>query len=312
MRGPRPWLLALLWPLAFDGAAADAADRVTLPLVEVAAGVFLHEGVQETAAPGNLGAIANIGFVVGERCVAVVDSGGSLKEGLALREAIKARTALPICYVINTHGHPDHVFGNAAFLADKPRFVGHVKLPLALAAREPGFLRALQRDLGDSATGSSLVPPDTLVSDVLELDLGRRKLTLRAWKTAHTDNDITVYDEKTGTLWLGDLLFVERIPVVDGSLRGWLGVIQDLRGMHVAHAIPGHGAAQNAWPAPLDAEDHYLHALADEVRTALRKRLTLQQAVDTVAVGERGNWLLFDDYNKRNVTAAYAELEWED
>ena len=310
---PHRWLVVLLSLLAFGASAADATKRGdALSIAEVAAGVFVHAGAQEEVTAANLGAIANTGFVVGGRCVAVVDTGGSLNAGQALRDAIKTRTALPICYVINTHGHPDHVFGNGAFLADKPKFLGHAKLPHALAAREQGFLRALRRDLGDGAAGSTLVPPDTLVSDVLELDLGERKLTLRAWKTAHTDNDVTVYDEKTETLWLGDLLFVDRVPVVDGSLRGWLDVIKELRGMHVAHAVPGHGAVQDAWPAPLDAEDHYLRVLADDVRAALRKRLTLQQTVDSVGTGERGKWLLFDNYNKRNVTAAYAELEWED
>ena len=278
---------------------------------EIAPGVYVHTGAQQKASPANLGDIANTGLIVGDKCVAVIDTGGSLTVGQALRAAIRATTQVPICYVINTHVHPDHIYGNAAFKIDKPKFVGHAKLPAAEAARAQNYQRTLLTDLGNAAAGSEIVPPDITVSDSLELDLGGRVLELRAWKTAHTDNDLTVYDRKTGTLWLGDLLFVDRIPAVDGSLRGWLATIRELRGMQARHVVPGHGPTDPPWPEALLPEERYLTLLAKEVRSALRERLTLQQAVETVGQSEHDKWLLFDDYHKRNATAAYTELEWE-
>ena len=62
------------------------------------------------------------------------------------------------------------------------------------------------------------------VEDFLHLDLGERKLTLTAWKTAHTNHDLTVFDHTSRTLIAGDLLFVKHIPVIDGSLNGWVEV----------------------------------------------------------------------------------------
>jgi glyoxylase-like metal-dependent hydrolase (beta-lactamase superfamily II) len=170
----------------------------------------------------------------------------------------------------------------------------------------------LQRDLGAATQGSEIILPSLTVNDVLELDLGGRRITLKAWRTAHTDNDLTVFDEKTKTLWLSDLLFTDHIPVVDGSLNGWLSVLKELQGFQARHVVPGHGQLDPPWPLALQGESDYLNDLLREVRMAIKRGQTLQQAVNTVGLSQRGNWLLFDSFHRRNVTAAYAELEWED
>ena len=77
--------------------------------------------------------------------------------------------------MIASHVHPDHLFGHAAFAGDRPAFVGHAKLPAALAARGAYYLDHLRRDLGPVAEGTRVVPPTLLVEDRLELDLGGRR-----------------------------------------------------------------------------------------------------------------------------------------
>jgi quinoprotein relay system zinc metallohydrolase 2 len=299
---------------AFAVCALSAAVGTEPPLMveEVAPGVFVHQGVNEEATENNLGAIANLGFIVGKRCVAVIDSGGSYSEGSSLRAAIKMRTALPVCYVINTHGHPDHVYGNAAFTADKPHFVGHRNLAAFMAARHPYYYKYLERTLGsDHARQSALVPPDATVLATRIMDLGDRKLTLRAWPTSHTDNDLTVFDEKSGTLWLGDLLFRERVPVVDGKLSGWLATMKQLSGIAATRVVPGHGTVSSDWPGAMAAQERYLRMLQVEVRAAVRAGHSIQQAVAEVGASERGQWQLFESSHSRNVTAVFTEVEWE-
>ena len=305
------WPLAALAVAVVLGTTASRAETAALPVTEIASGIFVHNGVHEEASAANEDAIANIGFIIGDKAVAVIDPGGSFAEGSALRAAIRARTDRPIRYVILTHVHPDHIFGAAAFREDHPDFVGHAKLPGALAQRGDYYLRRLQGALGDGASGTEIVPPTVLVADRLELDLGGRRLTVRAYGPAHTDNDLTIFDENTRTFWLADLLFVDRIPVIDGSLVGWLKQLDEVTAIPADRAVPGHGPVSVPWPAAAEPERRYLAAVAHDTRAAIKSGIGIANAYQRVANSERGNWLLFDEYHPRNVTASYKELEWE-
>jgi quinoprotein relay system zinc metallohydrolase 2 len=289
---------------------AHAAE--TAAVVEVAPGLFVHQGRYELQSPENRGDMANAAFVVGSEAVAVIDTLGSAVAGRELREAISAATGKPIRYVINTHMHPDHVFGNAAFKADNPAFVGHHKLARGLGSRAERYLAINKQMLGEEAfEGIEIVLPTVGVEDSLTLDLGGRSLVLEARRTAHTDNDLTVTDTATDTLFLGDLLFSVHVPTLDGSIVGWLALLDELAKQKAARVVPGHGPYAMEMPEALTPEQRYLGAIAEDVRKLIKDGKTLEDATKTAGFSEREAWKLFDHYHVRNVTAAFAELEWE-
>jgi quinoprotein relay system zinc metallohydrolase 2 len=283
-----------------------------LAVSEVAGGVFIHPGALALMTHDNEGAIANVGFVVGDHAVAVIDSGGSVREGRRLLAAIRARTAKPIRYVINTHVHPDHVFGNAAFENEGVVFVGHRNLPHALAARGRFYLDTYRRSMGEELMADvKIIPPTLIVADEVKLDLGGRALTVKAWRTAHTDNDLTVWDEASGTLFAGDLVVTQHVPVLDGSILGWLTAMDDLALIPAKRVLPGHGSMIDDWLAALQAQRRYLEHLTSDIRVLITRGVPLAAAAGSAGQAEKDRWKLFEEYNARNATAAYAELEWE-
>ncbi|WP_371927876.1 quinoprotein relay system zinc metallohydrolase 2 [Methylomonas rivi] len=283
-----------------------------LPVTEAAPGVFVHRSEHHWPDRENHGEIANIGFIVGDDCVAVIDSGGSPQQGIALRQAVKKVTAKPICYVINTHVHPDHIYGNRAFKNKGVRFVGHYKLARAMATRAPHYLSKADELLDIRVSPDNIIPPDLQVKQTMSLNLGNRELVLTAHPAAHTDNDLSVYDKNTDTLWLADLLFLEHIPVIDGSIRGWLKELRRLAQNHYKLVIPGHGPLVKDWPLGSQPHIAYLEQLAGEIRAMLKQGKTLEYAVDHAGLSAKKNWQLFEQFHRKNVTIAFAELEWED
>jgi quinoprotein relay system zinc metallohydrolase 2 len=289
-----------------------AAQTVPLAITAATDGDYVHFGQISLTNPENAGDIANLGIIVGSNEVAVVDTGGSVQVGRRLLAAVRSITDKPIRYVINTHEHPDHTFGNAAF-GTGVTFVGHHRLPAELAKRAPYYLRSFRDALGAEAIAEvRIVPPSLLVDDQTVLDLGDRPIRLTAWSpAAHTDCDLTVLDEKTGVLFAGDLVFLQHVPVLDGSLRGWLSILPKLAALPAKIVVPGHGEMLAAWPEALQDERRYLGTLAADSRRLIAAGEPIRTAITQIGRSERDRWQLFDDYNSRNATAAFGELEWE-
>tara|TARA_B110000444_G_scaffold256807_1_gene293937 strand:+ start:1039 stop:1962 length:924 start_codon:yes stop_codon:yes gene_type:complete len=280
---------------------------------EIQPGIFVHQGEHLDVDEGYHGDICNIGFILGAESVAVIDTGGSLKIGNQLLAAIREKTELPIKYVINTHVHLDHIYGNAAFTNENPVYVGHSELPKAMRLLKSFYESTNQEYLSIPVEESIQIPPTLLISvgKSQEIDLGNRKLKLEAFPKSHTSSDIIVEDMSTKTAWLGDLMFTERTPSVDGDIHGWIDTLDKIKKRNYTVIIPGHGSPPKNNNEAIHKVKLYLELLRDEIRQAINDGMDLQKALETIASSEKNKWELFDVQNARNINLIYPIMEWE-
>lgn len=287
------------------GATSDQPMRCD----EVASNIFIRRGPDQDATAENSDAIANIGFAIGENSVAVLDPGGSLADGARLRAAIREKTAKKISHVVMSHPHPDHVFGAGAFVEDAPIFVGHARLPKVLAARGEFYRKRLVEILGEAATGPLILPTET-VETATNIDLGGCILRLKSHPLAHSGADLSVLDLQSGHFLPSDLVFVGRVPSLDGRLSGWLAELDTMAHENFSAVTPGHGPTRVALDAALPPLRGYLLDLRAQVAAALDADQPLDRLLAAAQRQRDPAWTLFDDYHPHNVAQAFHELEW--
>ncbi|WP_299649193.1 quinoprotein relay system zinc metallohydrolase 2 [uncultured Jannaschia sp.] len=301
-------------PAGLVATSPPACREAPAPLAftELAPGLYAHRGMVAEPDEANGGDVANIGFVVGSDAVAVIDAGTTRGVAEGVWRAIRARTDLPVRYLILTHVHPDHTLGAPFFAEAGAEVIGHAALDRALADRQANYLESLEASLGTGAViGSGAVAADIAVASTETVNLGNRVLELRAWATAHTGTDVTVLDRESGTVFAGDLVFDDHVPALDGSLRGWQDALDALTGMELTAIVPGHGGPRLDWPVGAKPMRRYLDTLARDTKAAIAEGDRMADAVERIAASEADDWALFDAYNARNATVAFTELEWE-
>src|SRR5882757_1581822 len=217
----------------------------------------------------------NITVAVADDGVIMVDS-----EFAPLHDRIKAAIAAvtdkPIRYLVDTHFHPDHTGGNAAFAADGAVIVAQENVRARLAAGTQGMM------------GNKMPPasPETLPSkiytDEVTLKLKGREAQLRHVPAAHTDGDTYVYFADADVLATGDLVSIGRYPYIDlpngGNLNGMIAGVDALL-KHVddgTRVVPGHG------PVVGKAELLTYKAMLETARERMKKLIGADKSEDEV------------------------------
>ncbi|WP_411957317.1 quinoprotein relay system zinc metallohydrolase 2 [Paracoccus homiensis] len=302
--------------LAGQATTCLPADKLpTLKLDQIAPGVFVHLGETRQLEDSDNGQIANLGVVVGDLSVAVIDAGVSRIQGQMLYAALRQITDKPISHLILTHMHPDHVLGASVFAEAGAQIWGHHALPNSLTFRQDRYLENLARLYSPQAMiGTRVVLPDHAVREAAQIDLGGRVLSLIPARTAHTDNDLMVRDDREQVLFAGDLVFRDLTPVVDGSLTGWLDWHRLPPSPMPRLIVPGHGPVAQDWESAIGPQRAFLVALADATRAQIAAGKPMSAAVPQIAQDlapfEPG-WNAFAPTVARDATAAFKELEWE-
>ena len=181
-----------------------------------------------------------IGVIGGFSGLAVIDTRANHRVADELREELRL---LPgsVVEVVNTHGHWDHVFGNARFLPAP--IWGHERCATMIVERgEEMRSRLLERYPDEPFGDVTLTPPTNLFAESAGLDLGDRQLELRYLGRGHTDNDIVVTVPDASVLFAGDLLENAPAPGFGDSFPiAWVDTGRALLELVDGTVVPGHG-----------------------------------------------------------------------
>ena len=270
----------------------------------------LADGVYAAVSPDRSKSGSNAGFIVGTNGVAVVDTFTNVASARELLAEIRKVTNLPIRFVINTHYHLDHTGGNAAFVETGATILAQRNLRGWERTENLKFFGPSPKP-EDKARVESLVLPDMVYSDAVDIYLGSRLLQVR-YMLGHTGGDSVIIVPDANVVFAGDLVWQKHLPnLIDATTDAWIKSLDQLLADHsTATFVSGHGDVASVQ----DVRDfrEYLITLREDVGKAQEAGKQGQVLLDTVLpqLKEKyGSLGFFDYFVSRNITQTAAELK---
>lgn len=217
----------------------------------------LAPGVHAYVQPDGGWCLNNAGFVSDGHSTLLVDTTATEERTRMLRDALLATGAPMPSYLVSTHHHGDHTYGNHLF-AGQAEIIGHA----ACATEQEAAGHQLHLIWPDVEYGEvPVTPPTVTYQDRTELEAGGTRVELIHPGPAHTTGDTIVWLPERRVVFTGDLVFNGATPfVLFGSLSGSLRALGVLRELDARIVVPGHGPVCD--PGAYDTVERYLHQVA--------------------------------------------------
>ncbi|MBI3399511.1 MAG: MBL fold metallo-hydrolase [Deltaproteobacteria bacterium] len=276
----------------------NPANAAEPEVIKLADGVYGFIGKQGAA---------NSGFVVTNEGVVVIDAQGPKDLALLLKKKIHEITDKPIVYVINTHYHGDHTYGNQYFKEAK-EIISHENTQKNLIEKDKQHREQFKKFFGENALeGFELTLPTKTFKDTLTLRAGGKTMELAYLGRGHTDGDIIVYLPIERIMFGGDLLYKDRLPWLgDAYISDWIETLKALKNFDAGIYMPGHGNIGNI--DMLFALQQYLVDLELEVKKHIEKGKTIDEIKKEITLPKYKNWLKYKEWLPLNAERVYKEI----
>jgi cyclase len=210
-------------------------------LTRIAENVYAYVDTINSSKNSSFG--ANAGIIIGKDGIVVVDTLISAKEAKRFIRDIRSISRKPIRYVVNTHYHLDHVFGNSEFVKLGAVVISQENAKKAMEKSASETLRHIG-EYGltpNDMKGTTPAYPVLSYGDRMTLNIGEQIELIHA-RHSHTDGDTLVYLPGKKVLFTGDILFTDYHPfLAEGNIEEWAKELDDIKSMDVEKIIPGHG-----------------------------------------------------------------------
>ncbi|MBI3545428.1 MAG: MBL fold metallo-hydrolase [Gammaproteobacteria bacterium] len=288
------------------------AKELILQPVRVAENVYAVIGDLGGQTYENDGLNSNLGFVVSDAGVLVINTGPSQRVAQALHTAIKKITSQPVKWAINVNSQNHYWLGNTYFKSLGAVIIAHKEADRIMRETGEVQLDANKTLLKEKIKGTRLTFPSELMDETRELKLGGTIVQLIYFGRAHTPGDMVVWLPQQKIVYGGDIVFTDRmlavIPI--GDSKGWVEAFDKLMQLKPSFVVPGHGRSTAPEKASKDTHD-YLVYLRAAAKKAIDQAETLQDTVDNLDQSQFKYLANFDLLAKRNLNRVYLEIEKE-
>ncbi|MHC4140210.1 MAG: MBL fold metallo-hydrolase, partial [Planctomycetota bacterium] len=186
----------------------------------------------------------NSTLIIGKKDCILVDTRQNISLAKESQSAVKSITNKPIKYLINTHYHGDHTFGNQMFI-EAQDIIGHKNARTTLLETGEQHKDLFRDFFGVSGMDEVVITPPTLTFEKeLSLQFDNETINIFHTNNAHTDTDCYIYIPEQKLLITGDLFNNQIIGFTgdpQSSLSGWIKAIQEMAELDIKTVIPGHG-----------------------------------------------------------------------
>jgi cyclase len=231
---------------------------------------------------------SNAGFIVGKDYVVVVDSLATVGLTQRFRDQIKKITDKPVRYLVNTHHHGDHTYGNHVFAG--ATIISHDRCRhevIEAGTPDPEVWNTIFSDF--DFRGIAATPAGITFDRQLTLHLDRQEIRLLHFGPGHTIGDIIVYLPDEGIIFAGDFIFLYSTPLgMEGSFAGWIKNLDSMAKLGARIYVPGHGPLCGAEGLNLCRD--YLVVVRREARKRFDKGMTVDEAARDIKLGQFRQW----------------------
>jgi glyoxylase-like metal-dependent hydrolase (beta-lactamase superfamily II) len=251
------------------------------------------------------------GVVAGPQWAVVIDTLALPEEAIGMREFAEHELGVPVRYVINTHYHADHAWGNCFFPG--ATVIAHDRCRELLEERGIPSLEAARKQNAMLRQVKIILPHITFSSGEMVLRVGKKNLILSP-ALGHSQDGISVLVEEDRVLFAGDA-FMPLPYVVDGDIEEITGAIKKIGRMGLENIIQGHGdiILRGEIDAAVKENLSYLTAIRKVARTAARRR-SPEEYLEGVKIEQCGKSRVYlgglaEALHQRNLRALVAQLQ---
>jgi len=250
------------------------------------------------------------GVIAGPQWAVVIDTLATPEETLSIREFVEHELSLQVRYVINTHYHADHTWGNCFFPG--ATVIAHSLCRAALEEKGLPSLEAARKQNTTLKQVKIVLPHLTFDRGEMTLRVGKKNLILSS-ALGHSRDGISVLVEEDRILFAGDA-FMPLPYLVDGDINELVASIKKISKMGLENVVQGHGdiILRGEIDAAVKENLAYLSAIRKSVRTALKRKNPLEY-LDEVTIEESGKSRvhlggLAEPLHRRNLRALYRHM----